>query len=254
MAFLDPVLNPLFGNLMTNSPFLVILITAFVVSVLITFVYKLMTDQDLMKAMKDEQKSYQEKIKALKNQPEKMMALQKEMMSKNFDYMKHSFKPTLVTFIPIILIFGWLAGNFAYEPIYPGETYSITATVLDGINEVEILLGAGSELVPGSNAIQTVKKNKVTWRLKSEEGPHEVTVSSGGDLATKKVLITTDLLHEEQFETYSHSDISKIEINYNKLKPLGDFSLFGWKPGFLGWYIILSLVFSIGLRKAFKIH
>ena len=50
-------------------------------------------------------------------------------------------------------------------------------------------------------------------------------------------------------------DIKKIEIGYNKLKPLGQkFSLFGWQPGWLGIYIILSIISSMALRKVLNIY
>ena len=43
--------------------------------------------------------------------------------------------------------------------------------------------------------------------------------------------------------------------HYNKkVKPLGNVSLFGWKPGWLGVYIIFSIIFSMVLRKLLKIH
>jgi uncharacterized membrane protein (DUF106 family) len=254
MAFLDPVLNPLFGALMSKSPLFVIIIVALIISLIITLVYKYMTNQELMKALKDEQKQYQQRIKGLRDQPEKMMALQKEAMSKNMKYMKQSFKPTLITFIPIILIFGWLAGSLAFEPVYPGETFDMTATFEKGISEAELVLDAGMEFVSTSQAIQETEKNQATWRLKSDEGLHTMSIKAGGDIEDKDVLITTELKYTPQMETYQHSSIKKIEIGYNKLRPLGEMSIFGWQPGWLGLYIIFSLIFSIGLRKVLKIY
>jgi uncharacterized membrane protein (DUF106 family) len=36
--------------------------------------------------------------------------------------------------------------------------------------------------------------------------------------------------------------------------PLGAFSLLGWHPGWLGTYIILSLIISLLLRKVMKVY
>ncbi len=255
MAFLDPIFNPIFGSLINASPFWAICVLALLIAVLISLVYKYATNQDLMKALKDEQKEYQKKIKGLRDQPEKMMAMQKEAMSKNMAYMKQSFKPTLITMIPIILIFGWMAGVLAYEPIFPGETYSITAIFEKGVVEDALLvLDEGSELVLGDSTLMPIVDGKATWRLKSDAGEHVLGVSVGDVSEVKDVLITTELRYAPQMDVYKHSDVKSIEINYNKLKPAGDFSLFGWKPGWLGWYILFSIVFSIGIRKLLKIH
>ncbi|MFC1801814.1 EMC3/TMCO1 family protein, partial [Nanoarchaeota archaeon] len=121
MAFLEGVLNPVLDPLLNLGPFWAILIISLVISLLITLIYKLVTNQKKMKELKTEMKESQKKMKELKDQPEKVMAMQKAAMKKNLEYMKHSFKPTLITFIPIILIFGWLQGSLAFEPIMPGQ-------------------------------------------------------------------------------------------------------------------------------------
>jgi len=82
-----------------------------------------------------------------------------------------------------------------------------------------------------------------------------LTVKIGDDEQNKKVLITTELKTEEALTAYKNSDITSIQINYKKLKPLGaSFSLFGWYPGWLSLYIISSLVFSMALRKFLNIY
>ena len=257
MAFLDPVLDPILGPLINYNPFLGIVVMALAISFLISIVYKFMTNQEKMKALKSEQNEFQKRMKELKSEPEKMMALQKEAMSKNMEDMKMSLKPTLVTMIPIILLFGWMAGTMAYEPIFPGETYSITATFADSIvGEAQLILDDGSSLLTGASAVQEIEDGQASWSIKSEEGLHELEVAVGESSATKSVLITTSLDVEPAIETYTHSDIEQIQINYNKLQPAGDFSipLIGWEPGWLGWYIIFSLVFSIGIRKAMGLY
>jgi uncharacterized membrane protein (DUF106 family) len=101
------------------NPFLVfgdavgVIIISVLLTFLITLFYKFFTNQELMKALKKELKSLQKEMKTLKEDPEKFMKAQKKAMQKNLEYMKHSMKPTLITFIPLILIFGWLRFRFA---------------------------------------------------------------------------------------------------------------------------------------------
>ncbi len=252
MAFLDPVLNPLLGPLINLSPFWGVFILSLLVSLIIVLVYKFFTNQAEMKRLKEEQKEYQKRLKELKSHPEEMMKVQKEAMSKNLEYMKHSFKATFITILPIILIFGWMNAHLAYEPIYPGETYSISAYFKEGAaGEAELIPDEGTQLI--SPAKQPAGQT-VSWSLKSSPGKHYLQVKVGDDLQEKEVLITQELAYAEPFRAYEHSDIEKITIDYHKLKPLGGVSFFGWQPGWLGIYIILSIVFSLGLRKLMNVY
>jgi len=58
--------------------------------------------------------------------------------------------------------------------------------------------------------------------------------------------------YEPALTAYQHSDIQNIKINYNKLVilPIGFRNWLGW----LGLYIILSIIFSLGLRKLMKVY
>lgn len=253
MSFLDPVLNPVLMPLLNKSPFLAILLLSLVISLIIILVYKYFTNQEEMKRLKEEQKEYQKKMKELKNKPEEMMKIQKEAMKKNMDYMKHSFKATLITMLPVILIFGWMNAHLAYEPIYPGERYSITALFEKGVTgEAELIVGEGTELL--SEPKQQIN-SEVTWNLRSDEGEHILTVKTDSDEQSKKVLITKELSYEEPFSVFEHSEIKQIKIDYNKLQPLRSLSI-PWVSswGWLGLYIVLSLIFSIGLRKLFNVY
>lgn len=253
MSFLDPVLNPVLQPLLSKSPFLLIVLVSFVISVVITVAYKFLTNQEEMRRLKEQQKEFQRRMKELRSHPEEMMKVQKEAMKSNMDYMKHSLKATLITMLPIILIFSWMSGHLSFEPVYPEETYSVTAMFAKGVTgDAELVVDDGTELL--SEAKQQVSNGEVTWRMKSTEGEHTLTVKIGEVEQQKKVLITKELKYKDQFTMFKGSDIEKITINYNKLKPLGDWSIFGWYPGWLAIYFISSIVFSLGMRKLLKVY
>jgi len=108
-SFLDPIFNP-FMNLIPSPYNLIIFSLA--LSVALTLSYKYITNQKLMKELKDEMKIYQKEMKEHKNNPEKMLDLQKKVMEKNMKYMMQSFKPTLITMIPVLIIFAWLRAYY----------------------------------------------------------------------------------------------------------------------------------------------
>lgn len=107
-SILDPVLGPVMS---IPSPWNLLLV-CFILTGVITILYKYLTDQKMMKELKDDMKMHQKEMKELKDNPQKMMEVQKKAMEKNMKYMLHSMKPTLFTFIPIIFIFGWLRNYY----------------------------------------------------------------------------------------------------------------------------------------------
>ncbi len=246
-------LNPIFDPLLLLSPWLAILLVSLILSLIITLFYKLMTDQEKMKEMKTKLKDSQKKMKEYKDQPEKMMAIQKESMQINMQYMMQSMKPTIITLIPIWLIFAWLAANLAFMPIVPGEMFTTTAYFQSGaLGDVTITTPAGIELM--SEQTQKIQDNKVTWAMKGEPGNFVLSFDYEGDVQEKEVLIDEKDYGVPE-EKIKKSPFKVLQINYAKLKPFGEkFNIFGWFPGWLGTYILFSLVFSMGLRKLLKLH
>ncbi len=71
-SFLDPVFNPLMNIIPTPWN---LIIFSLALSVAMTLAYKYITDQKLMKELKDEMKIYQNEMKEFKDNPEKMLNL-----------------------------------------------------------------------------------------------------------------------------------------------------------------------------------
>jgi len=85
-----------------------IIVFAGIMSLFITIVNYFVLDKDKVKASKKKQKELRLLMKDLKDSPAKMMELQKEQMSLAMSNMKHSFKPMLITMIPILVFFWWI--------------------------------------------------------------------------------------------------------------------------------------------------
>jgi len=132
--FLNPILNPILNPLLTffqdpNNPMFGALVGIFIIATIVAFVItlanKLLVDQDRLQFLQKEMKVFQQEMmqaqksgdpKVLKDVQKKQaefMEIQKEMMF-------NSFKPMIVTFVPIILVFYWMAGN----PLLTSAIYS----------------------------------------------------------------------------------------------------------------------------------
>ena len=94
-----------------------IVILSFLVTLFITVVTYFMTDRERMKEIKAKQKALRLEIKKHRDNPQRMMELNKQMMEDMPEQMKHSFKPMIVTIVPLLILFSWLRGTFAESAI-----------------------------------------------------------------------------------------------------------------------------------------
>jgi len=247
-------LDPIFAPLLSISPFWAIFIISLVLSLIITIIYKFMTNQSEMKSLKEDIKKHQKEMKENRGNPQKVMEIQKKAMDKNMRYMTQSMKPTLVTFIPVILLLGWLSAHIAYYPIAPGENFTATA-VFDNSYIGNVTLEAPNGMNILSAATQNVAGGKVEWLLNAAAGRYTLNFRFGTEQYQKKVLITPELgSYETPAQKITNSKLKQLTVSNKPIKPLGSIGIFGWHPGWLGTYIILSLIFSMSLRKLFKLH
>ena len=97
-----------------SNPILALFVIAFVVSLIITIANKLLVDQDEMNDIREEMKEYQNELKEAQQSGDskklaKLQAKQSEFMQKQSKMMTNSFKPAIITMVPILLVFWWMA-------------------------------------------------------------------------------------------------------------------------------------------------
>lgn len=105
--------NLIFGSLISWNPLVAIIFISFLMTLIITLSYKFLTNQEMMKSLKQEIKDFQKQMKEHKEDSQKVREIQKLSLEKNMKYMMHSFKPTLFTFVPLIIIFTWLRTTYS---------------------------------------------------------------------------------------------------------------------------------------------
>lgn len=94
-----------------------IIVIAILVSFFISIVQYFVMDKDKMRDLKAKQKDLNAQMKLHKDNPQKMMDLQKELLGHSMESMKHSFKPMIITTIPILIVFGFVKNSFALTDI-----------------------------------------------------------------------------------------------------------------------------------------
>lgn len=248
LEIFDPLMDVSFGWALGIDPLYAIGIMSLVVSLLISIIHKYTTDQNLMKRLKDEMKELQAEAKELRDHPEKAMAVQRQMMETNMKYMGQSMRATVFTLLPIIIIFGWMSAHFAFIPLYAGDEFTVTA-LFDGDNgEIEMLNVTGIEIL--SDNKQEINANQAQWALKGDAGQYNVQYAYKGKTYTSPLQISGgERAYAPQTKSIGQDGLESIRINYEKLRI---FPWLGW--GWLGSYILFSILFSSLFRKWMKIY
>ena len=231
------------------NPFIGIVLFSLTVSLFTTLVIFFFTDKEKMRELKERQKELHRKAKEHQKSGNQnaLLEINKQMMMEMPEMMKHNFKPMLITFIPIIIIFTWANANIAYEPIPPQHEFVIVADLERGyVGEVNISVSEEIDVI--GNKVKTIENNQVNWTLKGSEGIYFLTFIYNGDSASKNLIITEGVEYAKVSEKYK----GKIKTITIKNKKLVYINLLGWKIGWLGSYIIFSLIFSLVFRKIFK--
>lgn len=113
----NQIFDFLFGWAVSISPLFGITVVSFVLSILSALSWKYLTDQTLLKSVRDKTKALQEEFKKNKSDPKKLSELNTRMAKENFDAMKiqykQSVKPMIITLIPFALVFIWIRKTYA---------------------------------------------------------------------------------------------------------------------------------------------
>ena len=100
-------------ELIQTNPKISILVISFIATFFVTIIRYFMTDREKMKEIRERQKKLREDMKKFKNNPEKVMEINKKMLEDMPEQMKQSFKPMIITLIPLLILFKWLWDVFS---------------------------------------------------------------------------------------------------------------------------------------------
>ena len=244
-SFADMIFNPILSPLLTLPSWLGIFIVAAAISIISVFVQKHFTNQERLKFLKKEMKKLQAQIRKNKDNQEKQLKIHKKMMPMQGEMMKESIRPTLWMMIPFTLVFFWLAANFAFGSIEPNTPFFVEVQTQDTAT-VEFALQEGITLL--SPRVAQVNEGLARFEMTANAGEYALLFTARNTTVEKNLVVTNEKEYatpEQRFD----GPIQVISIDNPSVKPFGNFSIFGWRPGWIATYIFFSLVLSIGLRK-----
>ncbi|WP_409199538.1 DUF106 domain-containing protein [Methanobrevibacter sp. DSM 116169] len=117
MAAINDILNPLIAlDPNPSNPILTVFVISLVVSIITTVANKLLVDHDEMNDIREEMKEFQNELREAQKSGDskkiaKLQAKQVDFMEKQSKMMTNSFKPAIVTMVPILLVFWWMRSS-----------------------------------------------------------------------------------------------------------------------------------------------
>ena len=102
----------IFEEFVKSQPLLSIIVFSFIITLVLTLIYKWFTNQNRIKELKEEQKRLQSKIKDEKDN-EEMMKLQEDLLKKSAELMKITMKPMFITILLIWPTFIFLKNLYS---------------------------------------------------------------------------------------------------------------------------------------------
>ncbi len=248
-----------------EHPGLTIIIISFLISLTVLLLTKLVTDQKELKRLREETQKLQKELKkVVKSNPEKAQIIQKQIMDLSMKSVRHNFRVTLITLIPLLFIFGWMKANLAYQPIQLSEPVDITVYMNDiTYNRVELVLMKNNTDLGRIDAFITPDKKEAKFLVKfSDYGTYIAKINVYANISNKEELIDTAIKYivvdkykyNEPVKIYKNKYIKKIVVGNKPLRVLGNFNIFGWYPGWFITYFFSSIFFTILLRKLLKVY
>jgi uncharacterized membrane protein (DUF106 family) len=205
-----------------------------------------------MKQLKGELTAFQKESKELKDHPEKAMEVQKKMMATNSKYMMQSFKPQLISMLPLLVIFWWMNAHFAYMPIGIGQEFPMTVSFSNGVYG-NMTIDAPDSISVLSEKTRVIENGQLTWLLKANQtGEYLIEFDMNSKIYSTNVKISEKAGdYDPVLKPIGDSSVKQIAIG-NKKNIMLDLGII--KLDWFWSYLIMTLIFSSLLRKWMKVY
>lgn len=261
-AIFDPILG-LFGEL---SAWIDILFWSILGGVVALLVYKHISNQAGIAKAKNDIKVHLMEIRLFQDDFFGVIVATCKILLKNALYIGHNVMPMIVMFVPMMTILFQLEANYAFDPVQPGSTLTLSVT-LDAEQtdargrDIELELPEGLSLVRSSKG----RPDGAVFQIRAEQpsvADYEIVVRAAGTEEIKRLAVgggprKVPYLRTKSIEAFLYpgeaalagsSPFSEIRFGIDDI-PARDL---GWLPGGEGGILLVFFVLSIVAGLALK--
>ncbi len=271
MTIFNAVLNQVFNALLFPfegiSPWVGLIVTSALTSILVLLAFRKLSDQDALRVAKRkvqagffEMRLYQDNLRGL-------FLAQGAILRHNLTYLRHIAKPIAWLVFPLMLIFVQL--NFRYglrslelgEPTIVRVKFNTSLSDIDGSVHLQSSNGLRIETPP----LQIPGEREVNWRISAiNVGTHMLVLKIGNRSIEKRIQVESGLVQlsprrvSSRFRSFfypsepmlaNETAIKFIEVSYPEMR----LRLAGYNLHWVIPFTMISMVFAFALRRPFKV-
>jgi len=198
------------------NPIVGLTVLSALAGVAMLWVFRKTSDQVRLRAVKRKVHAYLLEMRVFADEPGMIWRTQKSLMAANLRYMGLALRPALWLAVPMVLLYLFLQGSYGHEPLAVGRDVTVTASLA---GPVELIPPPG--VVVTAPPVRIPDRREVSWRIRAS-------APVAGVL---------------RFRGNGKEITQSIRLGGASL------SLFGWHINWLLWFLAVSMVSALLLRK-----
>lgn len=263
----DAILSP-FAAL---HPWVGLSVVSAVTGVVMLLIFGKTSDQKKIAETKDKLKAYVMEMWIFRNDTRVMFAAIGSVLRSNLQYLRHSLRPLVFLFIPVLVIMVQLGIRYADEPLMPGDRTVVSVKLREGVvptaTPLEFRAPKGVRVV--SPALRIDSKSEVDWEIMAElPGQYQLAVATPSgtvhkllDVGPRRKLgkvgavkpranTWSAFLYPSEPPVQFNSDIESIHVTY----PHRELKFLGLTVNWLVAFFIISVAAGFALKGVFGIE
>jgi hypothetical protein len=265
--FFDAILSPFAGM----HPWVGLTVVSVVTGVVMLLIFGRTSNQGKIAATKDKLKAYVMEMWIFRNDTRVMFAAIGNVFRNNAHYLRHSLRPLLFIFVPVLLIMVQLGIRYADAPLMPGQTAVVTVKLRDDAlpSQTHVAIVPPENVSVISPALRIDAGHEIDWKIRADaSGQHSLVFDTPGGRIEKALDVGPEqrlgkvgavrarantwdaFLYPSEPPIPRDSVVESIHVTY----PHRELAIFGINVNWLVAFFIISLVAGFALKGAFGIE
>lgn len=263
----DAILTPFAGL----HPWVGLAVVSAVTGVVMLLIFGKTSDQKRISETKDKLKAYVMEMWIFRNDTLVMFSAIGSVLRSNLQYLRHSLRPLVFLFIPVLVIMVQLGIRYADEPLMPGDKAVVSVKLREGTvpSATRLALVAPKGVRVVSPALRIDAKGEVDWEIRAEDpGQYQLALETPGGTVHKSLDVGPErkigkvgavkaranswsaFLYPSEPPVPSDSVIESIRVTY----PHRELRFFGLTVNWLVAFFIISVAAGFALKGVFGIE
>ncbi len=252
-------------------PLVGVALWSLLVAVAMLLVYKRTSNQARLEEVKRQIHACLFELRLFSDDLSAVLRAQAEILRHNLVYLRLSLVPIAWLMVPLVLLVAQLQFRYGYTGLAPGQSTVVAATLAKdrvpaGGVRPDVRLEAPEGVRIESPAVWAPALGEVSWRVTGERpGRYRLRLRLGGDTVTKSLVVADgpvrrsprrpssrlldELLWPAEAPLPAAAPFTAVRLVY----PEAGFGPFGWRLHWLVWFVALSMLFALVLRRPFGV-